>query len=159
MRLLNIIYIFFLLTLFSSYWAALTRLRCTRLPLSPILGWMVGLGYFILAPLTILVVNGGYTIPAVAGANDRYASVNLSSGTYFLPVTVIWLALLLSFLSVLLFAPAREQTRDEPSPWLSEQKLKNILLFTSGISVVDYLFAIHMAGGIDAFLISHWYLR
>src|SRR5216683_6676698 len=101
MSIIKITYIFFLATLFYAYWAAMARLRCRRLPLSPILGWMVGLGYFILAPLTILVLNGGYSIPDIVGANDRYASVNLSSTTYFMPMTVIWLALLLSFLSVL----------------------------------------------------------
>jgi len=131
------------------------------MPLSPILGWMVGLAYFILAPLTILVLNGGYSIPEIIGANDLYASVDLTSTAYFLPVTVIWLALLLSFLSVLLFAPGREQMQAEsaPSPWLNEQKLKRVLLVTSGLSLLDYTATIQMAGGIEPFLVSHWYLR
>jgi oligosaccharide repeat unit polymerase len=120
---------------------------------------MVGLGYFILAPLTVLVFNGGYSIPDIIGANDRYASVDLTSPTYFLPMTVIWLALLLSFLSILLFAPSRAQAASEPSPWLNEQKLKRILLFTSGLSLLDYVFEIRMAGGMEAFLASHWYVR
>jgi len=120
---------------------------------------MVGLGYFILAPLTILVLNGGYSIPDIIGANDRYASVDLASKTYFLPMTVIWLALLLSFLSVLLFAPGQEQATSEPLSWLNEQKLKKILLFTAGLSLIDYIVTIQMAGGFGAFLVSHWYLR
>ncbi|PYV72794.1 MAG: hypothetical protein DMG97_12775 [Acidobacteria bacterium] len=159
MSFLEIVYIFFLATLFYTYWVALSRLRSRPLPLSPILGWMVGLGYFILAPLTVLVFNGGYSIPDIIGANDRYASVDLTSTTYFLPMTVIWLALLLSFLSVLLFAPLRGQAASEPSPWLNEQKLKRILLFTSGLSLLDYLFQIRMSGGMESFLVSHWYLR
>src|SRR6266496_586607 len=161
MSLLKIVYIFFLATLFCAYWAALGHLRDRRVPLSPILGWMVGLGYFILVPLAILVLNGGYSIPEIIGANDRYASVNLASKTYFLPMTVIWLALLLSFLSVLLFAPPREQVPADsrPSPWLNEQTLKRILLITSGLSLLDYVFEVHMAGGMEAFLVSHWYLR
>jgi hypothetical protein len=159
MKLLDIIYVFFLVTLFCAYWAALARLRRTRWPLSPILGWMVGLGYFILAPLTILVVNGGYSIPDVIGANDRYASVNLSSATYFLPMTTVWLALMLSFLSVLLFAPAPASADAGASSWINEKKLKSILLFTSGFTVADYVFTIRISGGIEAFLISHWYLR
>src|SRR5436190_11570973 len=109
MSLLKIVYSFFLATLFCVYWAALGHLRDRRMPLSPILGWMVGLGYFILTPLIILVLNGGYSIPEIIGANDRYASLDLTSPKYFLPMTVIWLALLLSFLSVLLFAPGEEQ--------------------------------------------------
>src|SRR5438445_13210219 len=135
MSFLEIVYIFFLATLFYTYWVALSRLRSRPLPLSPILGWMVGLGYFILAPLTILVLNGGYSIPDIIGANDRYASVDLSSTRYFLPMTVVWLALLFSFLSVLLFAPTPEQVGSESSPWLHERKLKKILLFTAGLSV------------------------
>lgn len=129
------------------------------MPLSPILGWMVGLGYFILAPLTILVLNGGYSIPEIIGANDRYASVDLTSTTYFLPMTVIWLALLLSFFSVLLFAPGREESSGETAPWLNEKKLTQIVLFTSGLSLLDFAFQITTAGGIEAFLVSHWYLR
>jgi oligosaccharide repeat unit polymerase len=159
MTVIKITYMFFLATLFYAYWAALSRLRHRHLPLSPILGWMVGLGYFILAPLTVLVLNGGYSIPDIIGANDRYASVDLSSTTYFLPMAVIWLALLLSFLSVLLFAPASGPVDSKGSPWISERKLKNILLLTSGISLVDYFVEIYMAGGIEAFLVSHWYLR
>src|SRR6266581_9743940 len=123
MSFLRIVYILFLATLFYTYWIALSRLRSKRLPLTPILGWMIGLGYFILAPLTVLVFNGGYSIPDIIGANDRYASVDLASKTYFLPMTVIWLALLLSFLSVLLFAPGQEQATSGPSPRLNEQKL------------------------------------
>src|SRR5207245_9380282 len=95
----------------------------------------------------------------IIGAYDRYASVDLTSTTYFLPMTVIWLALLLSFLSVLLFAPLRGQAASEPSPWLNEQKLKRILLFTSGLSLLDYLFQIRMSGRMEPSLVSHWYLR
>ena len=58
---MRVIYLFFLFTLFWSYWKALVRLRHKQFPLTPILGWMVGIGYFMLAPLTVLVFNGGYS--------------------------------------------------------------------------------------------------
>jgi hypothetical protein len=42
---------------------------------------------------------------------------------------------------------------------LNEQAIKRILLITSGLSLLDYFFEIHTLGGIEAFLVSHWYLR
>ena len=53
-----------IISLHWSYWKAISRLRWKRLALTPALGWMAGLGYFLLAPLTLLVLNGGFTQPA-----------------------------------------------------------------------------------------------
>src|SRR5438876_581964 len=83
MSFLEIVYIFFLATLFYTYWVALSRLRSRPLPLSPLLAWMVGLGYFILAPLTVLVFSGGYSIPDIifAKTNSSHDSAIHSSYT------------------------------------------------------------------------------
>ena len=65
------IYFFLVGTLLWSYWKALLRLRAESCPLTPILGWMAGLGYFLLLPLTLLVLNGGYTIPSRCETSAR----------------------------------------------------------------------------------------
>jgi hypothetical protein len=43
--------------LLGSFWRALVKLRHNELALTPILGWVLGLAFFILAPLTLIVVR------------------------------------------------------------------------------------------------------
>src|SRR5437667_2554005 len=156
---MRVIYLFFLFTLFWSYWKALVRLRHKQFPLTPILGWMVGIGYFMLAPLTVLVFNGGYTIPAFYDVNEQYSSVDLSTGRYVIPMLVIWLALLLSFLVVVLLTPKPEFPGFYGGIHVDDWKLKRILLLTLALSVIDYLAMIKIYGGLESFLVSHWYRR
>jgi hypothetical protein len=151
-------YLILVITLIWSYCKAMGGLRDVRLPLSPIAGWMIGLGYFTVIPLTILVLNGGYSIPEVIGANELYASVDLSSSRYVLPVIVVWLSLLLTFLTVIVFAPLAS-ARDPAGVAVTSHQTKAILLLTVGLSFADYVFTVYVAGGIGPFLLSHWYLR
>src|ERR1700676_3636627 len=155
---MKILYIFFLGILFWSYLKALSCLRSEPDPLSPILGWMAGLGYFVLAPLTLLVLNGGYTIPVFLGANDSYSSVDLSSGRYFIPMIVICLALLLTFQSVVLFA-SKVKSGFPVGLALNGQKLKRVLLTTFALALCDYAFQIWVFGGFVSFFVSHWQAR
>jgi hypothetical protein len=155
---MKILYILFLVILFWSYWKALSCLRSEPDPLSPILGWMAGLGYFVLAPLTLLVLNGGYTIPAFLGANDSYSSVDLSSGKYLIPMIVIFLALLLTFQSIVVFA-SRAKSGSPVGLALNEQKLKRVLLSTFALALCDYAIEIWVFGGFASFFVSHWQAR
>ena len=156
---MRVIYLAFLFTLFWRFGKALARLRGGRFPLSPILGWMVGLGYFILAPVTLLVLNGGYTIPAFYNSNSSYASVDLSSGTYFLPMLVVWLSLLSSFQAVIALSPDRLNNGPTVELSVNNRMLKRILLLTFGMDFVGYFVTIWASGGLEAFLVSHWYHR
>jgi len=156
---LRIFYFALLIPLLWSYWKVLRKLREERLALTPILGWMAGLGFFLVAPLVLLVVNGGYTIPPFYEANSSYASVDLSDGRYFLPVLVIWLALFFSFRAVLLFTPEPKTDGGKLDVPINAQKLKRVLLFTFGLSFLDHAATIWRLGGVEAFLISRWYLR
>src|SRR5438105_1425852 len=99
---MRFVYFPFIAVLIWSYWRALKRARDERTPFTPLMGWLVGLGYFVLAPLAILVVHGGYQIPDVYEANERYASVDLSEARYIIPISVVWLALFLAFQAVAL---------------------------------------------------------
>ena len=156
---MRVIYFSFLFTLFWSFGKALARLRNGRFPLSPILGWMVGLGYFILAPLTLLVLNGGYTIPAFYNSNSSYASVDLSSEKYFLPMLVVWLSLLSSFQAVIALSPNRLNNGPTVELFVNNRRLKRILLLTFGMAFAGYIVTIWASGGLEAFLVSHWYHR
>ncbi len=153
------IYFFLVGTLLWSYWKALLRLRAESCPLTPILGWMAGLGYFLLLPLTLLVLNGGYTIPSFYDANDLYASVDLSRSQYIIPMLVVWLALLFSFQAIVLLKPETKTRAGMPEFCVNEQKLRRILLLTFGLALLDYGVSIWMLGGLEAFIVSHWYNR
>jgi hypothetical protein len=156
---MTFVYLPFLAVLLWTYWCALKRVRDERTPLTPIMGWLVGLGYFVMAPLTILIVHGGYRIPDVYEANELYASVDLSNSKYVIPMLVIGLALFLAFQAILVLKPKKDLTRRASYPSLNKGKLKRIVFLTFGFAMVDYVFSVWRAGGLESFLISHWYLR
>src|SRR6266550_5804251 len=142
-----------------SYWRALNRARDERTPFTPLMGWLVGLGYFVVAPLTLLVLHGGYQIPDFYQANGRYASVNLSDIRYLVPMLVVWLSLFFSFQSVVLLRPRQMSVWRAWDLSLNEEKLKKAIALTLGLSILDSVFAVWRSGGMESFLISHWYLR
>src|SRR3984893_481235 len=148
-----------LAVLLWGYWRALRRARDEGTPFTPLMGWLVGLGYFVLAPLTILVLHGGYKIPDFYQANERYASVDLSDSRYVIPMLVIWLALFLAFQAVALVRPEKKPAWSAADLTLNDQKLRRVILLTFGLSILDCVFTILRSGGLESFLISHWYVR
>jgi hypothetical protein len=156
----RIVCLLLLMSLHWTYWKAISRLRWRRLALTPAMGWMLGLGYFVLAPLTLLTLNGGFTQPAAYETNDRYNSVSFSNTTYLLPILVIWLAVLFAFVSVIVLTPPYRGSKDDPPPLpLNEKRLKRAILVTWAIALLDYGITIWLSGGLTAFLVTHWYLR
>jgi oligosaccharide repeat unit polymerase len=156
---MRVIYITLLVVLLWSYWRALRCARDVRTPFTPIMGWLVGLGYFGLAPLTILIVHDGYQIPDFYQANARYASVDLSDVRYVIPMLVVWLSLLLTFEAVVLLRPQQKKPGKARFLPLDDHQLKRTILVTLALSILDCAFTIWHAGGLESFLISHWYLR
>jgi hypothetical protein len=156
---MKFIYLPLLAVLLCSYWRALRRVRDERTPFTPLMGWLVGLGYFILVPLTLLVLNGGYTIPAFYDSNSSYSSVDLSSGKYFLPMLVVWLSLLFSFQAVIALSPCRLNNEPMAKFSINNRMLKRVLLLTFGANFVGYIATVWASGGVEAFFVSHWYLR
>ncbi len=148
-----------LAVLLWSYWRALSRARDERTPFTPLMGWLVGLGYFVVAPLAILVLHGGYRIPDFYEANARYAVVDLSSSQYIIPMLVVWLALLFAFQVVVVLRPKKKVGWSASDLALNDKKIRSIILLTFGISILDCYFTIWRSGGLESFLISHWYLR
>jgi hypothetical protein len=156
---MRLLYFPFLAVLMWSYLRALSRARDERTPFTPIMGWLVGLGYFVVAPLTILVLHGGYQIPDFYEANARYASVDLSDVRYLIPMLVIWLSLLFAFQSVSLLRPRKESSWSASDLPVQDRKLRRAIFLTLGLSILDCVFAVWRSGGLESFLISHWYLR
>jgi len=142
-----------------SFWRAMLRLRSRYAAFVPILGWLVGLGFFILAPLTVMVLNGGYEMPSFYDVSDSYARVDLSNLKYFTPFLVISLSLLLAFGTIILFAPEPGNDKRRAEVVFDQSKLKRVVLVTAGLALLDYLAKIWMQGGFAAFFLSHWYNR
>jgi hypothetical protein len=156
---MKLVYYALITILLWSYWRALKRSRDKRTPFTPIMGWLVGLGYFVVAPLTILVLHGGYQIPDYYEANVRYASVDLSDARYLIPMIVIWLSLIFAFQSVSLLRPRKESAWSASDLPVQDRKLRRALFLTLGLSILDSVFTVWRSGGLESFLISHWYLR
>src|SRR6202789_2655662 len=91
---MRILYLCMIAILLGSFWRALVKLRHNELALTPILGWVLGLAFFILAPLTLIVVHGGYSIPSFYEVNDSYSHVDLSTGEFRIPINIVCCLLL-----------------------------------------------------------------
>ena len=145
--------------LLVSFWRVLVKLRHNELALTPILGWILGLAFFILAPLTLIVVHGGYSIPSFYEVNDSYSHVDLSTGEFRIPIIVVWASLLFSFLAVLFFTPTAGESRQRFGAPINESSLKRAVIVTAGVAIFTYATMIQMVGGVGVFLVSHWYNR
>jgi len=156
---MRIVYFLLVATLVWSFWKALVRLRARHAALTPILGWTIGLGFFILAPLTVMAFNGGYEFPTFYGFSNSWSKVDLSKARYFLSALVIWMSLLFSFVSVILFTPEINEKRKRSEILFNEPKLRRAVLITAGLTLLDYVLTAWALGGIQAFFLSHWYSR
>jgi len=156
MRLLYLILMSILLALFLRVFLALARRDAI---LTPILGWVLGLAFFLVTPLTFLSLNGGYQAPAFYEVDSRHANVSLTAVESLPPFLIIWTSLLFSFLTVLVFLPKPDQRWKRREIILNDSSLKRIILVTVCLAVVDYVATIYMAGGLDQFLLLNWYLR
>jgi hypothetical protein len=132
-------------------------LRASR-GLNPLLGWMIGLAYFLLLPLTILVLNGTFELPPKFDVGQAWGRVDFVTTRFLLPYLIVWASLIASCMYVYLFSPAVPQENREPPPG-SASALERTIWITMAMSVVDWAFTIHLVGGLDVFLLSHWYHR
>ena len=156
---MRILYLFMVAILLGGFWKAMVKLRRDDAALTPILGWILGLAFFILAPLTLIVLQGGYAIPPFYQVNDIYSKVDLSTGEFLIPVAVVWASLLFSLLAVLFFAPAAGELGQRVSVPIKESGLRKAILVTAGLAIFSYVATIQMVGGFGVFLVSHWYSR
>jgi hypothetical protein len=160
---LRFIYFPLLAALLWSFWAAARRIGSRDRTLSPILGWTLGLAFFFLAPLTLMVLNGGYADPAFYASSSSHSKVNLANLEFFVPFLVIWTSLILSAGALLLFVPATDAAgaglRSRPEIAIERAPLQKIIFITIIVSLLDYGATIRMAGGIEGFLYSNWYGR
>ena len=49
---------------------------------TPLLGWLTGLSFFLILPLCILILNGGYQMPVSYGVLGYWGDLDLSDPAY-----------------------------------------------------------------------------
>ena len=118
---------------------------------------MLGLSYFMVLPLLIITLNGGYRSPQSYEMNG-WGDVDLSNVKFLRPYLLIWFSLMFSC-GTAYFFPAAIDQKSATAGSVSGKKLERAILTTMTISLVDWAVMIWLAGGLDAFLVSHWYNR
>ena len=152
------LYLFLLLVLLGAFGLALNRVRKASDVLTPALGWMLGLAYFFIAPLTVLTLNGGFKFPDSYGLSGNWWDVNFSRPQFMVPYVTVWLSLMLTCAAIYFFCPVPRR-KQEKELFISRCKLERIILVTMACSVVDWITTIWLLGGVAEFLVSHWYTR
>jgi hypothetical protein len=142
----------------AAYAAVLAKVLRSSRGLNPLLGWMVGLGFFLVTPLTIIVLNGSFALPPELGVGQSWGSVDLRTTEFLLPYLIVWTSLVVACMVVYFVLPCSVQEEREVCA-VSRRTLERTLWMTMAISVVDWAFMIHLVGGLDVFLVSHWYRR
>jgi oligosaccharide repeat unit polymerase len=155
---MRFVYLVLLVTLLLTYGSALWRILKYSSGLSPLLGWWAGLGYFLVCPLTLITIAGGFEMPGAYDVGSSWRAVELRSGSFFLPYFLIWLCFQAACLVIYLFGPSKPSDRHS-APVFSIANLERAILTTMGLTVLDWLIMIKLLGGLDAFIVSHWYER
>jgi oligosaccharide repeat unit polymerase len=151
-------YLLLLSILLISYGRIFSKVIKNAAGLTPLLGWLVGLAFFVLAPLTVITLNGGYVLPSVADVGESWGAIDLTKAMFLLPYLVVWSCMMSVCLVIGMFHPvAREKTVAEHS--FSPTQLERVILITMGLTVVNWAVLVWLAGGVDEFLISHWQRR
>jgi hypothetical protein len=154
---MKIVYSVLLLTLLLAYFRTVVAAGSKYGALCPLVGWLVGLGYFILAPLSLITIHGGYELPDIYEVGNAWGAVDLSTTRFLFPYLVVWLALMGSLFVVYLFLPpSRSNT------WwqhIDVRRVERGIATTLVITVVDWTILIWLLGGVEEFLVSHWYSR
>jgi hypothetical protein len=155
---MRILYLALLIALLGTFGLALNIVRKRFSVLTPLLGWMVGMLYFVLAPLTILTFNGGYKVPVSEDVSSLWGDVNLSNPVFLRPYAVIWISMILICVVVFLFCPG-SAPKEKNDRVISCLRLEQVILLSMALSIVSWIIMIWLVGGFAEFLASHWYLR
>jgi hypothetical protein len=153
------IFCFLLLAiLLGTYGLVLGRTKRNSTALTPLLGWLVGLGFFMIAPLTILTLNGGFQQPAVYDVNGSWDEVNLASWIFFRPYLIIWLSLMLTCFVAWLGSSSR-LPEGAGAGVIVRRRLERVILTAMALTAAGWLATIWLQGGVSQFLVSNWYTR
>jgi hypothetical protein len=155
---MRVLYLILQIMLVAAYAVVLAKVLRVSRGLNPLLGWIVGLAFFLLLPLTIVVLNGRFVLPPRFDVGQAWGNVDLTTTEFLLPYLIVWTSLIASCMVVYFFSPSPAQEERELCA-VSRCALERTIWITMAISVVDWMFMIHLVGGFDIFIASHWYHR
>jgi hypothetical protein len=155
---MRVLYILLQLVLVTAYAAVLAKALKASRGLNLLLGWLVGLGFFLLVPLSIIVLNGGFRLPLKFDVGQAWGRVDLSTTEFLLPYLIVWTSLLASCIALYFFLPYSARGVGKENK-ISLRALERAIWVTIVISLLDWMTLIHLVGGLDVFLVSHWYHR
>lgn len=156
---MRILYLFMMASLFGAWWAAMRRVRQNFRGLTPILGWLVGLAFFLLCPILVMVLYNGHELPAYYGYNGAWSAVDFSKVAFVGPMLVVWTALLLSFVTVYVLLPEGSGAKGDGDFDFDLPRLQRVLLISMVLALMQWGVSIWAQGGLMQFLLSHWYTR
>lgn len=153
-----------MLILFLLFFIAVKRQLNTYQTITPVMGWLAGLFYFIAFPIFLIILNGGYEKPGYPQSYELWGKITTEANEFFIPFILIWVSLSLINLCVIAFTPqitlihANGMTENRNTE-ISIAQLKKIILYSVGISFLFFLINIYLSGGPTAYFSSHWYYR
>jgi hypothetical protein len=155
---MRVLYSFLTAVLVVCYGGSLWRITRNSSTLTPLLGWWVGLGYFLVVPLSAMALLGGYSMPPSYEVGQAWNEVSFHDTSFLLPYLIVWLSLLGACLAIYICMPSMRPEGDG-EPVISEHRLQRVLIITMAMTVLDCLVTIRLVGGIETFVVSHWYER
>lgn len=157
---LPVVYFILLLNLTGMLWFVLKEIKKTYAGPTPIIGWLLGLGFFVVAPLFIMVLSGGFTMSIMWGPQSAWKKVDLTDQMFFRSFIMIWGSLMLSFLTTYFFLPGKNKRGQGLAvDQLSRKKIKKVIKTTMWISLSIWAVRLWAAGGLVSFFTTHWYFR
>jgi hypothetical protein len=151
------VYLLLLLLLLAVYFVVMIAAGKHCGPVSPLMGWLVGLGYFTVAPLALITLHGGYRLPELFEVGASWGEVDLSSARFFFPYLTVWVSLLGALAVVALFLPG-----SQPTEWWRHIDVGRLQKGTSAsiaMMFAGWALMVWLVGGLQEFLVSHWYSR
>ncbi len=155
---MRIVYLLLLSILLISYWRMFSKVIKNSSGLTPLLGWLSGLAYFLLAPLTIITLGGGYELPPAFEVGQEWHAVNLTNTSFLIPYLVVWTCMMgVCFVIHIFYAAERQEKRADHM--VSRDRLQRVIVITMALTLANWAILVWFVGGIEEFLISHWQLR
>ena len=132
--------------------------------LTPVLGWLAGLFFFIVLPLTFIILNEGYVRPGYPKLYPLVGSITTQPAEFLMPFILVWIILALTNLVVIFFTPKsplwhEDQEKQLNKGTLSLIQLKKILISSIVISFIFFAINIYLGGGFSNYFSQHWYYR
>jgi len=145
-------YLVFITMLIGIFLATFRRIRKAYCGITPLFAWFAGLFFFVVMPLFIITLNGGYSLGYVS---DEWGTLDLSDPEFFFPFLTTWLSLFLCCFVVITNIPrAFKSSRIEPT-LLSTSTLRRILWISAFVIILDWIINIYLAGGLGRIAFSY----